>query len=629
MIGKVHDTARRRNGIRSSFAWLTCALIALATLGFSSMVEAAPRLFDHGRRWIGRSVTTPVSCTGAPNWLARPMFKSPEPPGTEAFCRYAWQLSSAPRSTDIDALMLASRAAQMTEDVPSMVPQARGPWSPQEVEFFEGLRASLPARVGSVSTVPIVIPEVPVARIVVIDSAADAAHGQISPGQGTRHGDTLAHLIEDLVCMPRQPNGYRECAAEVTTALALPWVESGADRPHGGHTGSPAELAEAIHRATQRWIDDRAIDPVFTPRRLILNLSLGWEHTSGVADCYTSGDAARGLPVTAVEETLKQIAAEDVLVIAAAGNQSGGLGSRTGLLCPGAFQRLPHPDAPSTSLLYAVTGLDASDRPLTSARELGHTGIAAYGFGAVAWRDGDPVPPALTGSSVSTAVVSAVAALVLAHRPDRTNTEVAKAIYEGGYATNKTADACPRELPRCIMLRRANLCGALKKVDDLYSCDSPGPGSWSSPRLPSQVSALVSSITAPATPAPAAPIIENPHSQRPSAQVQPWTFPQPISVTCPTCVVTANEGSTPPELWLPALGRQLFHYPMLIIYQENGDRSAYRLLEQLEEGVSYRFALPAAAFPPSSSKIRAAYISGFDLQMLHSVTEEIFVHRNQ
>lgn len=626
MIGKVHDTATRRHGSRSSFALLACAFVALATLGFSSTAEAGMHLYDIGLRWIGRSVKTPPSCSANAKWLARPLFSMLTPPGGDVLCLYTWnRWPVRPGSADIDELMLDSRAAQMTEDVPVVVPQARGAWSPEEEGLFEGLRASLLARVGGVSLLP-GIPEVPVARVVVIDSAADAAHGQITPGEGTRHGDTLAHLIEDLVCLPEVLGSPRRCAAEVTTALALPWVASGTGRPAGGHVGTPGDLVEAIQRAIVKWKDDFAVKPRTTPQRLILNLSLGWEHTFGIADCPAGAGAGDGLAITAVQLALEAAAHSGVLIIAAAGNQSGGPNPRDGLLCPGYFQRLPNPVLPSASLLYAVSGLDAGDRPLTGARERGRAAISAYGFGGVAWRTADPLPPALTGSSVATAVVSAVAALMLAHSPQLSNSGLMQMIYDGGVATNEQADDCPIERSGCSRMMRVDTCGALSLLNPSISCTPSGAGDWSSPHLPGEVAALIASIPASPMFAQQVPLADNPHFIKPSLQVQPWTFPQPISVTCPTCVVTASEGTTPARLWLPEMGRKLIG-PMLVVRQADGTETGYKLSSPLEEGVSYRFNLPFGALPPTGSPIRAAYISGFDLQQLHSVTEEIFVHR--
>lgn len=105
-------------------------------------------------------------------------------------------------------------------------------------------------------------------------------------------------------------------------------------------------------------------------------------------------------------------------------------------------------------------------------------------------------------------------------------------------------------------------------------------------------------------------------------QVRPWTFPQPISVTCPTCVVSSSAGATTPQLWLPSLGRELYA-PTLVVFDDNNVRKDYALsTSALMPGQTYRFALPS----PWPS-IRAAYVSGLDQQESVSVMEQIFVHR--
>lgn len=91
-------------------------------------------------------------------------------------------------------------------------------------KLLTGLRTTLRAQVGDASLLPS-MPARPGVRIAVIDSAPDATSGHIQPGV-SRHGDTLAHLIGDLVCQA-DSMGVRRCAAEVTTVLALPWIERG------------------------------------------------------------------------------------------------------------------------------------------------------------------------------------------------------------------------------------------------------------------------------------------------------------------------------------------------------------------------------------------------------------------
>jgi hypothetical protein len=589
-----------------------CLLSSIATVTLPSAPAAAQRqsYFNDGLRWLGRA----KACVAPRDWAAEPLFRTPAVPAALAdFCLYSWTRAGAPSDSDVAALVTASAARDLTEDVPVLFPSA--PPATAEEAFYTSLRTALRAQVGDAALLSS-MPARPAVRVVIIDSAPDASDGNVHPGV-SRHGDTLAHLVEDIVCRPagdRSPG--HACAAEVTTVLALPWIARGVLGPNGGDIGTLADLARAIERAVSRWQHDKLVSPDSTPARLILNLSLGWEHTPEIADCSADAPERAGAPARAVHGMLQYAASQGALIIAAAGNDSGGPEPRTGLVCPGRYQAVPQDADPSQALLVAVSGVDYADHPLETARPSGITGIAGTGLGGIAWRPSDPVPPQLTGSSVSTAVVSAVSALVWAQQPSWTASQVTAAVHAGGVDAGP-ADECPLLLGLCRS-RRASVCGALTAAGGSPHCSPAAPKPWSSPYLPAEIAALAAAYASvpPSTATLVAPSAI-PRHLAPTVQLRPSTFPAPISVTCRECVV--GPLGPQPELILPPRGQTLIS-PVLVVRFPNDDVEAIALGAQLSSTTSYVFPVSATWI------IQSAYLTGFEVSG-DSVTEQIFVQQ--
>lgn len=603
------------------FRWVSGLFALLVLAAFLDVAPPATAAtigyYNRGLRWIGRAPT----CVAPPNWVARRLFSfiTTQAPAVDDFCSYTWKPRAPigdPSAVDVADLRRVSGAA-IVEDVPVLRPM----WSNEQLSFYDSLRGALRERVGTAALLPS-WPARPVARIAVIDTAPDAIHGAIRPGSD-RHGDTLAHIIRDLVCDSRASG--TPCAVEVTTTLAMPWQDSGEPSTGGGNVGSPIDLALAVERATKRWEDDLLKYPSTTPRRLILNLSVGWEDTPGIADCPTDPLAPVKEPAAAVQLALQVAAAKGALIYAAAGNDSGGPFPRTGLTCPGAYQALGQTERSWLPLLTAVSAVDYADRPLEISRKHGLSALAAPGLGGIGWGPLDAAPIPLTGTSLSTAVASAIAALVWTARPEWSADQVRDAVYGGGLDLGDEADECPLAISSCRH-RRASVCGALRFAGVASSCATPGRALWSSPALPAQFAALIAWFTPlgqplTATPAPQGSI--SPRYQRPSMQVEPWTFPMPISVTCPTCWVSSSSAAAPgATLSMPSLGRTL-HSPRLVLRLEDESAPEFDLGPVLNAGESYSIELPLQL----SSPIRAATINGFDQQQQYSVTEQLFIHR--
>lgn len=588
----------RRLGLRLFLpfcAMSLCAVSAVTTAAAQSLVNA-------GVRWIGRA----PACKAPADWTATRLFRSAVlPAALTELCVYAWTPGGGaprPTSADVSLLFTVSGALEMTEDVPVVLQAA--PFSSSEEALLAGLRAALRAHVGDASLLPS-LPASPAVRIVVIDSAPDASAGHIQPG-ASRHGDTLAHVIEDLVCV--SPGA---CAAEVTAALAL-----------DGGRGTLSDLARAIERAVTTWEDDRRAAPDATPAHLLLNLSLGWEDAPGIADCPAELHGNMAPPARAVLGILRHAAGRGALIVAAAGNDAGGSVPRTGLVCPGRYQAVPDDADASRSLVLAVSGVDYQDRHLETARPHGITGIAALGLGGVAWLPGELVPPPLTGSSVSTAVVSAIGALVWTQQPSWTPGEITGAIYDGGNDVG-AADECPLSIVACRS-HRASACGALTSAGASPACSPTAPLVSSSPELPVETAAFDAAFSSlsPAAGTVSAPPSTLPRYAAPTIQVQPWVVPTPIAETCPVCVVSAA------QLSIPALEEDL-QDPVLVLRFADDTTQALALGPTLASTTPYSFALPPPP-TPACGPIQSAYLTAIRVapspsQPPFSVTEQIFV----
>jgi hypothetical protein len=584
-----------------------------ATAGFAlwlSLVRPAaaqsPPYDNDGLRWIGVA----ASCKAPVEWTAARVFRSPQLPSALAqLCLYTWQAEGQPAPAQIAQLFQISGAQQLTEDVPVLAPSA--PFSAPELALLRGLRAGVRAQVGDATLLPRP-PKLPAARIVVIDSAPDAIARHIQIG-ASRHGDTIAHLIEDLVCVASK-DGPPSCAAEITTELALPWIARGVIGANGGYSGTLADLARAIERAVATWQSDRRTSPGTTPPRLILNLSVGWEHSEQIADCST--DPKRQAPPSrAVLGILQQAVAQGALIIAAAGNDSGGPAPRRGLLCPARYQAVPQDADPAQSLVLAVSGVDYHDAPLENVRPQGITALAALGLGGVAWDPADPAPPQLVGSSVSAGVASAVAALVWAYDRGRAPGELAKILYDGGVEIGE-ADQCPRTIPSCAS-RRISVCGALRAAGAPITCAIPAAQPGSSPALPGEVDALEALYAGiPAAPAAPIPVAGVARFVESSVQVEPSIFPQPISGTCPTCVIRAESTTDAGTVLVPALDQELTGAAIVGRFADGGLAAAE--LGTLAPGTPYKYKLPPG-WPA-----RSAYLTGFD-PTHYSVTIQLLV----
>lgn len=479
-----------------------------------------------GRRWVGRAATCPV----VPGWTVEPLFGAGAPAPLDAYYACTW---TGTGPSDLVALA-GARLDSLGEDCPVVVPQGEA----YEEELASSLRASFQAQVGTVDGVGLspAAGTTPV-RVVVVDSAPDAPLEGPVPVGADRHGDTLAGVIGDIAC------GSSDCAAQVSSALAMPWLDDTTASPGGGHVGRPSDLARAVWRAFEAG-EGRE-------ERLVLNLSLGWEHAPGLAEC-SDDPAALTAPARAVHDVLQHVACQGALVIAAAGNDAGGPHPPQGMMCPARWEARALGASCDRLLgapmVHAVGGVDYAGRPIVVTRPGGRPRLAATALGGVGWASTAPVPPPLTGTSVAAAVASGVSAVVWARRPDLTSAQVIAALYGGGEPAGP-ADVCPAGEKQGCTARRVSLCGALERagVEGLPCAAAQDLPTGSPPLAPAAQLALSSSLGAAALlSAPAAPVADLsqlPRWAAPSPALSGGVFPQPVVPVCPSCTFGASAGT--------------------------------------------------------------------------------------
>lgn len=402
-------------------------------------------------------------------WVGGPVFEAGSPtvaalgqaaPGELGrFCSYAWSGVGQP---DFDEILPVLRSSAHVE-TQSIAPDcsqgaARGQLDP---EVGAAIQARFRAEIGWLSAASLGTgPELRNVEIAVVDTVSQQVMDEPELAPHNTHGVVVGAVITDIAC----PGGTASCRDDVHYWLGLPRTV-GEDQPdwlRGGDVGTAIDVALAIYAAIEAWQrDGRA-----RGKRLVINLSLGWEPP----------ELERG-PELALRTVLEYAACNEVLVIAAAGNDgptTDGAHGR-GPLMPASYEatRAPSaarcrelgfggessPDDRLRPLVYAVSGVDASGRALTTTRPASRSRLAAPALQAIApLPDGD-YTGALSGSSVAAAVATGVAALVWSHRPELHPDDLIELVYAGGLETGEPAEF---GLEPGRQIRRVHACRALE-----------------------------------------------------------------------------------------------------------------------------------------------------------------------
>lgn len=539
---------------RRSFLWIA-SWIALGLNACTTLRPPVPAGPDTAKacadwRWIGIS-RAGARCPEVPGWTVRPLFPQLAPvpeacygkpevprPGVNQviqdlnrFCVYeiASPVKSLkhvpfPPAVSKDLVRFDQDCAALSSS--AVIETAGDDWQLQSEKFLA--QAGVPNE-------PLKINNRLGVRLAFLDTQPD---GEGVPGESGRspHGYTLANLARQLVCTPG-PDEH--CAAQITTRLAMPIFDfdpkkskdNQIDPVHGGFLGMQSDLAEAIRSEVDDWWNAKQ------QRHLVLNLSMAWDgELFGGLDEQQIAEMRAG--TQAVYRALQYAAGFDVLVVAAAGNQKRAPCENYGPLLPGAWERgeprscnkplMPEP------IVYAVGGVRADGTPLLNARPGGMPPRVAYGEKAVVpTKDPEKPTAMLTGSSVATAVVSSIAAIVWDSVPDKDSHEIMDLLYQSGKALDVKADfgaagANALFLTSPSMAHRISLCTALKAA-----CNG-------APDCPVQGSCLPR--WTPEVHEPRGDKKKNGEEKPVLGTCQPWLYPQPEIPPCPNCATDPPTG---------------------------------------------------------------------------------------
>lgn len=314
-----------------------------------------------------------------------------------------------------------------------------------------------------------------------------------------------------------------------------------------------SDLATAIREEVDDWLQQKS------QRHLVLNLSLAWDgKLFGGLNGEQIADMQAG--TQAVYRALQYAASYDVLVLAAAGNQKKEPCANFGPLLPAGWESEPPREnccgeADGAPILYAVGGLRADGSPLDNARPSGMPRRAAFGETKV-----------FTGSSVATAIVSSIAAVVWDTFPDLNSCEVMD-ILDGTHrclppdetGTDQPMKAAATEEDQERPLRADFWFGANARTDGRTHAGAPVGAPAEAPVEAPPVSRLSlctvlrkacekeSSIpfcsslpTCEPLKAAQTRIVQRNVEPRGEHRVdqgscEPWLYPQPESVPCPSC----------------------------------------------------------------------------------------------
>ncbi|AUX45865.1 uncharacterized protein SOCE26_073610 [Sorangium cellulosum] len=518
-----------------------------------------------GRRWI--SARTPPSSLGR-GWTSRRVF--PHVPAGIPMAQYHVLEWTSRVDPDVAGLVAAYRAAgwgisDWTSRPELLAPDCvivgplGGP-SPS-VDVLQGLRrwdvSSFRERTRAGAPVP--LGDHPV-QIAILDSSPDNDGDGDIPLGASSHGYTMGWIAREMAC-GAPPSETPGCSAEIRTYLALPRVTNESATEAGGYFGTPGDLAEAVDRAVEGWKQSPPPRP-----RLVINLSLGWQpeigRQSGGVDI--NGAAA---PAQSVLDALRRAACHGALIVAAAGNEPGNPSSRPGATYPAAWQGVAAPRrsecerefgmlvseplasegnppgvVPEPSLVVAVGGTNYLGDPMVVTR-LGSVGrLVAPALHGAAGDAVDPPIPALTGTSVSAAVLSGVAALVWAHRPDLNPTAVLAQLYSFGTPITITSGLRllayladhpeVREVDRCTAAAAiAASCLDGEACPEVPPCEPWSRLSASIPPPPEVLGTLETwfdGFTAPSH----ATVHPSPPFTQQNQLTAPWVHPQPDTPPC-------------------------------------------------------------------------------------------------
>ncbi len=452
--------------------------------GSSFASSEAPLVMDAaapGIRWIG-SYDPALDCPKKPNWADRRLIEDAAAPADlRKYCVYEWVGSGNPKPWTLPPKPTAGGPVSWENwlDQDFVV---SGPQAPPAATVANIVRPTLLAahKKQIEMPAPVAIAGPPV-QIAIVDTWASTANRGRS-----FHGFTMAAIAEQVACGALDLNG--PCPIQAVPRLGLKrWGPNHAvDETSGGFYGMQSELAEGIYDAVAQAPNGP----------LVIELAVGWDSRFNASTAFP-GQASQA--VLAVRAALGYAACSNAIVIAAAGNETGGPEPGEGPVMPAAWAQIPAPACaePDRPLLWAVGGVNGRDKKLPNARPLGRPALAAPGFMVPATKliGVEPVnTPFVTGTSPSATVVAAIAALVWHQDQSLTPKAVMDLVESSGVDLNEPADFCLNA--PCGNIRRVSVCRALEAAGAAVDCSAVeiAAGEGTNPVFPQSVLAAVDAV---------------------------------------------------------------------------------------------------------------------------------------
>lgn len=389
------------------------------------------------------------------------------------FCLYRAEIPNAP---------LEEPNMPASVDCPAALPQGNELTADLQDPLMDVLRL----HAGAYDLVP---GQAPV-EVAIVDTHSDRSSGAPSAA----HADSVTHVIDAIACP--DPAG---CTVERTHALALPLRADGslAD-PEDGVYGTRAHLALGVMEAVTAWKQRAEESDLHSP--LVLNLSLGWTATTGPY-CAQGEDApwcenhvdelvqrldtppwSPSIPtlwaVEALHAALVYASCNGALLVAAAGNARDD-SCNAELVAPAVWgkyhaptleecmelgfeppepiaERLPSSLDEAWPLVTAVAAVRPDDEPIAATRPGSLTPLVAAGWHVTA----DPTQTPLTGTSMSAAVVSGIAALAWSQAPALRPSELLELMHASGAPLGRASELPLHGWPAGTDVHRVSACAA-------------------------------------------------------------------------------------------------------------------------------------------------------------------------
>lgn len=401
-------------------------------------------------------------------------------PGLGTMCAYDWKpyvAGGLPTASDIAVVPPSyDRDCHVVGALASPVGSSPAVLGPLHDAFTRAAGATaLPKLASGAQPQPI--------RVAVIDSSPSKIDGGKAIVGTYEHGFDIGRVVRELTC-PSDDPARPPCIGQVSSSLALPLLAPDKrDAVNGGYFGTQTDLARAIVAAVDGWTTRRRTTAT-EPMRLVLNLSVGWDSDRGYERSATH--TGMSWATVAVVHALRHASCRGALVLAAAGNRSGGGTESNGAMFPAAWEAVRAPTmaecerfegtttedprlkvfAPAGTyapLLFAVGGVDAADRRLALSRPTGMPRLVAHGAEVVTSSSAG-YSNNLTGTSMSTAVVSAAAAAAWAYAPTLAPAQLMSYVTSGAVDLSQSVPSGEAIKTSADFCLAGQVCGSIKRV---------------------------------------------------------------------------------------------------------------------------------------------------------------------